>query len=355
VKRLPATVAGLGVILALSLGLSGCNVRFSPYAAVVNGTEISQSQLHAAILAIMANSSYKCAIESSGTTHLSGAGEGTYNSAFTAEVLSILIQDRVVGDYVASQKLPEPKSLGAVALAQLQQSTAPPSTCAGSGASLMASFPASYRAELVRFQVDEDALAAHVAGTSLTPSTLDGYVAAHKNELSVACVSVIEVASKATAASLRSRLLNGASFAALAKADSIDSTTASSGGAIGCIADSLFTTPLNSDLADLAIGKVSSPIAFSSDYLLLEVTSRDPETYQQLVSSLVANEQSALNKVFPDIVKAAEVQLDPQYGTWNTKGTIARVVANVGPPAAIVPNASANTGPSVTTGTSASG
>jgi len=106
VKRLPAPLAVLAVMFALSLGLSGCNVRFSPYAAVVNGTEISQTQLHSAILAIMANSSYKCAIESSGTTHFTGAGQGTYNSTFTAEVLSILIQDKVVGQYVSKLKLP---------------------------------------------------------------------------------------------------------------------------------------------------------------------------------------------------------------------------------------------------------
>jgi parvulin-like peptidyl-prolyl isomerase len=355
VKRLPAPLAVLAVMFALSLGLSGCNVRFSPYAAVVNGTEISQTQLHAAILAIMANSSYKCAIESSGTTHFTGAGQGTYNSTFTAEVLSILIQDKVVGQYVSKLKLPEPTSLSTTALAQLEQSTAPPSTCPGSGASLMAAFNPSYRAQLVKFQVDEDALAAHALGTSLVPSHLDSYVAGHKNQMSAACVSVIEVTSNATAVSLRSQLEKGANFATLAKAHSVDTTTAPQGGALGCIADSLFTAPLDTDLARLAIGQVSSPIAFSTDYLLLEVTARQPETSQELVSSVVSLAQPALNKTFPTVVKAAKVQLDPQFGTWDTKGTIARVVANPGPPAAIVPNSGANLGAIATTGTSASG
>jgi len=47
VKRLSAVPASLAALCVLTLGLSGCNVRFSPYAAVVNGSEISQQ--HCAI------------------------------------------------------------------------------------------------------------------------------------------------------------------------------------------------------------------------------------------------------------------------------------------------------------------
>jgi hypothetical protein len=63
-----------------------------------------------------------------------------------------------------------------------------------------------------------------------------------------------------------------------------------------------------------------------------------------LVSSLVGAEQGALGKLFPSIIKAAKVQLDPQYGTWDRKASPPRVDANAGPPAAIVPNPGANSG-----------
>jgi hypothetical protein len=343
VKRLSAVVASLVVICVLAIGLSGCNVRFSPYAAIVNGSEISQSQLRDALAAVVANASYKCAIESSGTTHLTGAGQGTYNATFSAEVLSILIQDKVVRQRVAKLGLPEPSSLSAAALAQLDAATTPPTSCPGSGASVMAAFPAWYRDVLVRFQMDEDALAAKIADTSLSPAALDAYAAANKNKMSLACVSVIEVGSEATARSLRTKILGGASFAALAKADSVDTTTAPDGGSIGCIPDSDFTAPLNTDLAALRVGRVSSPIPFSSDFLLLEVTQRQAESYSQLVSSVVALEQSALGKVFPALIRTANIQVDPQFGTWDKKASLARVAANAGPPAAIVPNAGANT------------
>jgi parvulin-like peptidyl-prolyl isomerase len=355
VKHFPARVAGLAAVIALVLGLSGCNVRFSPYAAVVNGTEISQAQLRSALSAIAANASYKCAIESSGTSHVQGAGDGTYNSTFTAQVLSILVQDKAVHQYIERLHLSEPASLPAIALSQLEQSTAPPSTCPGSGDSLMQAFVPSYRDQLIKFQVDEDALSAHLAGTSLEPGSLEAFVARDKNLWQEACVSVIEVASKATALSLRSQLAKGASFASLAKAHSLDTSSAPNGGYIGCVADSEFTAPLGTVLAALSVGHVSSPVAFSSDWLLLVVTSRQAESYSELVSSLNASQQTTLNTVFPRLLKAAKVQLDPQFGSWVAKGSIARVVANAGPASAIVPNSSANLGTSVTSGTSASG
>jgi parvulin-like peptidyl-prolyl isomerase len=156
---------------------------------------------------------------------------------------------------------------------------------------------------------------------------------------------VIEVGAKATALSLRSQILGGASFAVLARAHSIDSTTAPEGGVLGCIPDAEFTAPLNKVIAGLTVGRVSSPISFSSDWLLLLVSRREPETSQQLIPSLVTQEQSALNTYFPRLLGSAKVEVDPQYGTWITKGSLARVQANAGPPADVVPNAGANAGP----------
>jgi hypothetical protein len=345
VKRLPALAALLAAILVLASALSGCNVQLAPYAAVVNGSVISQQQLRNALSAIMQNASYKCAIESSGTTQFKGAGDDTYSAAFTAEVLSILIQDKATRQEAVRMRLFEPPSLGPVALGQLQQATTPPSTCPGSGASLVAAFPAWYRAVLLSFQVDEDAIAAHLAGTSFRPAMFASYVARHHSEMSVACVSVIETSTKATASSLHDQILHGASFAALARAHSINTATASQGGAIGCVPDSEFNPPLNTVIARLAVGGVSEPVSFSSDWLLLLVTSRQTQTYSQNVSSLLGQEQGAIGTFFPRLVRSANVVIDPQFGTWDTKASPPRVQANAGPPAAVVPNPGANTGP----------
>jgi hypothetical protein len=344
-RRLPAVLAVLAALGVSTVGLSGCNVRFSPYAAVVNGSEISQGQMHAALSAIAGNSGYLCSIAASGTTHVAGAGQGSYSSAFSAEVLSILVQDKAVGQELARLKLQEPSSLSSAALAQVEAASTPASGCQGTGASVVAAFPTSYRRELVSFQLDEFALAAHLAGTTLTPAGLERFAARYPNEASAACVSVIVVNTKATAASLRRQLLAGASFAALAKAHSIDTQTAPSGGAVGCIPDSDFSAPLNADVAALSVGRVSEPISFSSAFLLLLVTQRRPESRTALVSSLLTKEQSALSALIDHLVRSAKIQVDPRYGSWNLTASIPRVQPNPAPLARFVPNPGANSGP----------
>lgn len=344
-KRLSAVPASLAALCVLTLVLSGCNVRFSSYAAVVNGSEISQQQLRDSLSAIADNASYRCMIEAGGTSRFLGAGEGTFNSTFGAEVLSILIQDEVVRQHVARLGLSVPSSVDPVALAQLQAAFTPSSGCPGSGASLMAAFPPAYRKLLLGFQADEDALDAHMAGTTLSRASLAAFAARHRTEMTLACVSVIQVGTKTTAASLRGQILRGASFAALARAHSTDTTSAPQGGAIGCIPDAEFTAPLNKVIAALSVGRVSSPVSFSSDWLLLLVRQRTSETYAQLVPSVVAQEQVALNDLLPRIIRSAKVEVDPQYGTWSTKASVARVEPNAGPPARILPNPGAGTGP----------
>jgi len=330
----------------MMFGLTGCNLRLSPYAAIVNGSEISQQELNDSLSAIVNNSSYKCTIQASGTTHLLGAGDGTYSSAFSAEVLSILIQDNVVHQHVARLGLTVPSSLQPIAMAQLEASTTPATSCPGSGASLITAFRPSYLQLLLRFQMDEDVLAAHLVGTTLQKDHLASYVASHENTMSMACVSVIVVASKAVAASLQAQVRRGASFATLAKAHSTDTSTAPQGGVIGCVPTTAFNPPLDKVIAGLTTGRVSSPISFSSSWLLLLVTKRQAEAYSQEVSSIVSAEQSTFSTLFPQLIRSAKIEVDPQYGTWNKKPNPPAVEPNAGPPGKLVPNASANTGPS---------
>ena len=147
--------------------------------------------------------------------------------------------------------------------------------------------------------MDEDALSAHLAGTSLAPGPLGAYVARHKTEMMLACVSVIEVGTKATALSLRARSSAARALRRWLGLHSIDSTTAPQGGALGCIPDADFNAPLNKVIAGLTVGRVSSPVAFSSDWLLLLVSRREAETAQQLVPSLVAGEADGLEHLLP--------------------------------------------------------
>ena len=323
-KRLPAALAVLGALGVSTLGLSGCNVRFSPYAAVVNGSEISQQQMHDALSAVSANAGYRCTIEAGGSSRVAGAGEGTFNSAFGAQELSILIQDKIVREELVRLRLPEPSGLTPIVRSQVEAAFMPASGCSGSGASVLAAFPDSYRNPLLQFQKDEDALAAHLAGTTLVPGALATLVATHRGELSLACISALIVQSKSEIASLRRRIVHGASFAALARAHSIDTGSAPEGGALGCIPTAEFSSPLDTVVVGLKVDRVSAAISFHSEWLLLLLTGRRPESYVQLVSSLVTKEQTQLGKLITRLIRSARIEVDPQYGTWNTSGSLPR-------------------------------
>ena len=300
------------------------------------------------------NAGYRCTIEAGGTSRIAGAGVGTYDAAFSANLLSILIQDKVIRQELVRLDLPEPSRLDSVAVSEVESATTPATGCPGTGASVLAAFPLSYRLRLVQLQEDEEVLAAHLAGSSLLPSSLATYAAGHEGEASQACVSVIEVTSEPLASSLWRQILHGANFADLAKAHSVDTSSASSGGALGCIPDSDFSVPLNTDIAALKVGHVSRPVAFSFQsssgtsaeaWLLLLVTRRVPETYAQLVSTLLDREQTALGALIGHLVRSANIEIDPRYGTWDLKQNPPRVQPNPGPSARIVPNPNANAGP----------
>jgi len=328
------------------VALSGCNVQFSPYAAVVNGSEISQSQLHEALSAIAADAGYVCTIRAGGTPRVVGAGEGTFNSSFSAEVLSILIQDQVIRQEMVRLGLSEPASLSPVALAQVEAATAPSNVCVATGASIIDGIAPPYRRQVLRFQVDEDVLAARLAGARLSTGGLGAFELSHRSQTTLACISAIIVATRAEAAKLRLQILRGASFAALARAHSIDTSTASQGGAVGCLPDSEFRAPLGTIIAALTPGRVSRPISFNSDWLLLLLTQRRPMSRAQVISALLTEEQSRLSRLLDSLLRSAKVEVNSQYGTWETKRNLPQVVPNPGPPADVVPNPRAASGPS---------
>lgn len=329
----------------LAVTLSACNASLTPWAARAGGSTVSQSQLDSALSAIAANTGYRCLIGAGagGTVKVQGAGEGTYSSAFTAEVLSILVQNQVVHTEVDRLGLSEPASLVSVAGQQLTQAFSPTSgsACASSGAAVIDAFPASYRSQLLQFQVDQDVLAAHLAGADLG-SGLAAYEASHPGTLGLSCLSVILVKSRTEASSLRTRLRGGTSFASLARRYSIDTQSAASGGEIRpCLTPGQLTAPLGSIMATLAVGQVSAPISFRGDTLLMLVTSRQPQPFAQVVATLLSNQQAALSLAIQGFVRAAQVQVNPQYGTWSNSHSIAGVTPPVAPAAALVPNPAA--------------
>jgi parvulin-like peptidyl-prolyl isomerase len=342
------------VALALVVaGSAGCNAQWGPYAARVNGSSVSPGQLNGA-LASVAHSSYKCVLnaETQGKLPITGAGvgDGSYSIAFADFILTALVKAEVAASEVAVLHLPEPASARSLAVTQviqgLQQAAAAFPACQTSGEKILAALSSTYRNSIVGYQLDSDALAAHLAGTTLNPASLAAYEVHNATTTSQSCTSIIEVASKSKAASIRHRVLAGASFATEAKSNSLDTNSAANGGSVGCILASALVAQLRVDLEHLPVGQVSQPIKFQSGWLLLLVTKRQFEPVDQLVNQLFSSEQTALQKVLEDSLRRARIQVASNLGHWDSSygGGSGDIVVPAGPKADFVPNPSGAVG-----------
>ena len=323
-KRLLSSVSGIVVLALVVAGSAGCNAQWGPYAARVNGSSVSPGELNGA-LASVANSSYKCVLnaETQGKLPITGAGvgDGSYSIAFADFILTALIKADVAVAEVAALHLPEPASAHTLAMAQvtqgLQQAAAAYPACQTSGQKIVAALNSTYRNSIIGYQLASDALAAHLAGTTLSPTSLAAYEVHNATTTSQSCTSVIEVASKSKAASIRRSVVRGASFATEAKTNSLDTNSAANGGSVGCILASALVAQLRSALEHLPVGQVSQPIKFQSGWLLLLVTKRQFEPLDQLVNQLFGSEQTALQKALAGSLHNARIQVASNLGHWD--------------------------------------
>src|SRR4051794_7329816 len=91
-RRLPARrLAPLAVLLVASLVLAACNSVGESPAATVNGHDISADSVRSELRTIRENRAYRDALERSYQMTLAGESKGTFDTSFTAQVLSLRV------------------------------------------------------------------------------------------------------------------------------------------------------------------------------------------------------------------------------------------------------------------------
>jgi hypothetical protein len=337
-KLLPLVLVAAG-----ALALSACDANFLPTAARVDGSFVSQSTLNQALDSVASDAGYRCLLESSaGANVVAGVARGTYSASFTAGALSLLIEAKAADAAIAHAGLVVGPLATTLADDELATSFSPStgSTCTEPGTEVLASLGSSFRHALVSLQADQDVLAAHAVGAALTTTGVRAYAAQHPKETALDCTEAIEVASRAKAGQLAEAIKGGASFALVAKKNSIDAS-GQRGGALGCLAPSALTSPLNHVVASLSVGVLSAPVQFGGDWILFEVTSRRAPTLSEAASALVHAGTVSASQAINAAVARAHVEVDPRYGTWRKVGSTYEVRAPTGPPLRLLPNPSA--------------
>lgn len=332
-KKSLAPFIALALLIGLAIGLAVSGVSVTSDAAEVNGASITQSQLNSVLHESTSSALFNCLL-TQGTTPTKGAGvTSTFSSGYAAQQLSLLINHSVIEGALTKLHL-QPTSLArSIANQQLASglTSQTGSSCTATGAQVVASLPVTYRNLLINIQLDQDLLDAHLAGATLTNAGIAAYSKIHPNVTELACVSAILVAKKSTAQTLDAQLRGGASFSALAKANSTDATSAAAGGALGCYYPGEFSGTLGNAVSSLALNQPSAPVLFSSNWVILEVTQRQPGTAAGAALALVSGESAAGSAYAATLNTKDRIWVNSQYGHWGHTKTQDQVVAPTGP------------------------
>lgn len=349
----------LALTVLLAVGLSACDVSASPRAARVGSESISNATVTDAVRAVADDAGFVCTIsqeDSGASISIKGAGTGTYDAGFTASQLTEIIKERISTHLLTQLGIPVTPADTAIGLTRLDAELNPPSgsPCTADGKTAVGDLPASYRDVLTSQETNLDLLATHLAGVPLTTAGLAAYATAHQSSAYNACVSAILTTTAAAAATARSAVVSGQSFAAVAKADSQDTGSAANGGVLGCLPVADFQSPLDSALATLPVGQLSQPIQFTNGtttgYVLLLITGRQAPTTLEALNVVVAAEDTAANAALAKAEAATYVSVDPQYGTWRDVDGDYEVVPPAGPASSFLANPTAITPPTVPLG-----
>lgn len=346
-SALPAVVAAAALVATV---VSGCTSTLG-YAAIVNGTAISQTQLNNELADISHSPKYVQLINQPGNSGpVAGSGPGTYNKAFVAILLDQQIQFEVI-----RQKLVASKAMPAAA----QIASVKDTVSQGFPTGIYSSFSARYQNQLDLRQAEIDSYV-NVATPDLTGNALTQYYQAHLADYATeACVRHILISDKdpsgqldytaslADAQKIKAQLDAGGDFAALAKQYSQDNQgtgggSAAVGGVLtGSAADGcLSTADLQQTVTEFAqavvslpVNQISDPVKTSFGYHLIEVTSRASEPLDATVTMDI--HRRVAGQRLNALVARAHVKINPAFGTFNNKvnanGQITGVIAPIVP------------------------
>jgi len=316
----PRWLVDVAALATLGPVLTACQAT-SPYAAIVDGTHISESQLLRELHAFGANSSFvslwnrdiQQSTAQGQTVHQPVFSSDAAAPAFTADFAAFVLSDEV--------------NAAAVHAADVRLHIEPPANVITSTPNVNAASaefntdPAVFKLFSPWFQHMFEARVAEQAelGAKLAsdPDLIHTfYLDNPQYFITSECVSQILVGTEGEALSLRGQIERGSKFATLARKYSTDAASAAKGGSIGCNGLGNFAVTSFAEAADtLQVGQLSEPVHSQFGWHLILVTSRQLQKYDaQTLSGLTTTLQQQPYFVF---LAGAPVTINPAYGTWD--------------------------------------
>jgi foldase protein PrsA len=341
-RRLPARrLAPLAVLLAVALGLSACGSVGKSPAATVNDHEISADSIRSELRIIRENRAYRDALERSYQMTLAGQSKGTFDSSFTAQMLSLRIYYELVEQSFDKLHIKVTTSDEKRARQTIKQQV---DTL---GKKVWTSLPQHYRDQLGH----QEALIEVASNEAGAGKIGRRYFDSHKSDFQRICVSHIlvdaanhsDADAKRIADEIKAELDGGADFATVAKEKSEDPGSKDNGGDLDCDAPGRFVDNFDKATRTLPVGTVSDPIKTRFGYELILVRSRTAAAFGDVAGGLG---QKAFEDYLLTLVcgKKSDVHVNPSYGTWDRKPCRGGAgLAQVTPPAKPKPSGSTTT------------
>jgi len=177
--------------------------------------------------------------------------------------------------------------------------------------------------EMVRFNAELAALSnAAIDKLLVAPSTVDTLFSDPDNVTTV-CVEHILVATEEAAEVVKARLEAGEDLASVAAEVTID--TASPDGNLGCSLAGNYVDAFARAAAEAPLGEVAGPVETEYGFHVLVVSERTVLTRAEYLAdpkAAVTDDEIAQlwTQWFNGVLQAADVWVDPRYGTWTATG-----------------------------------
>jgi foldase protein PrsA len=283
---------------ALAALLAGCGSFEEDAAATVNGSEITDQELHDELDAVQSNEGYRTLLEQQLGQDAAGEGKGTFATPFVSSLLSEQVYFTLIQQALEDGDVELGQGRQDEARAQLEER----------GGQDYADLPPAQKDDLVR----RVALLA-----ALDEEVGPRYFEDHKADFDTLCVSHVLVSTeergdaeaRARVEELAQRIEDGTPFRTVATDDSDDSAAAAEGGELGCGSRGRYPAEFEDAAYDLEVDEVSEPVRTQFGYHLIQVRERNGTGYEEVADSV---RQRLLARLATD----AEVTVDPRYGAW---------------------------------------
>jgi hypothetical protein len=321
-------LAVLAVVAAVGFGLAGCSNTVSDAATITyhdtagsHTIHITRADFQKQLSALLASTQFQTFVKTQAGFKLVGDQKNATGSDLASTYLGQLIEASAIDAEFTALKLTVTSDVRTAAVgetkqefglnSEFSQDSSGNSTFVGPGAVYL-SFSKSFQATLVERTARLETL-----GQYYSTPTAAKEQALYDEFASTICpsgriVSQIQVADAATANSILTQLQGGASFAALAKADSKDATSAKSGGTVGCLSPTTVSKEFETAAFAAPFGVPIGPVQSSVGYhVILVQHSTFAAVQPELATALQQNPLIARDLR----LQSMHVWINPLYGS----------------------------------------